>query len=281
MTDASTIFAALGALATFVTAWAALRINKSTAGRAMVLLKLAGFEPMRGALNTTEEGKFKRQGNESPFMELAQIVVENPGRFPVTLRKVTLRVYGTSVKKRTVTPRVFKLTNMWSDSAATDTYKRLGSYDHVTYLMDFWSIVDSEFKKDDTLHKLTIRAEVEIAGHRRVFRSKAKWVFYSDTLSALEDQTQRRTEDIALSELVRAYSWDQNQQVNDLSGAYDLGYVANTLASKLSLSSSHQEIKTAVRTALDSSADAYKERSPHHSGLVSLGIMKQLERIRR
>ena len=163
MTDASTIFAALGALATFVTAWAALRINKSTAGRAMVLLKLAGFEPMRGALNTTEEGKFKRQGNESPFMELAQIVVENPGRFPVTLRKVTLRVYGTSVKKRTVTPRVFKLTNMWSDSAATDTYKRLGSYDNVTYLMDFWSIVDSEFKKDDTLHKLTIRAEVEMS----------------------------------------------------------------------------------------------------------------------
>ena len=81
MTDASTIFAALGALATFVTAWAALRINKSTAGRAMVLLKLAGFEPMRGALNTTEEGKFKRQGNESPFMELLKLLLKTLAAF--------------------------------------------------------------------------------------------------------------------------------------------------------------------------------------------------------
>lgn len=281
MTEASTIFAALGALATFVTAWAALRINKSTAGRAMVLLKLAGFEPMRGALNTTEEGKFKRLGNESPFMELAQIVIENPGRFPVTIRKVTLRIYGTRVKRRTITPRVFKLTNMWSDSADTDTYKRLGPYDHATYLMDFWSIVDSEFKKDTTLHKMTIRAEVEIAGHRRVFHSKAKWVFYSGTHSALKDQTQRRIEDIALSELVRAYSWDEDQQVHDLSETYDLGFVAKTLASKISLNSSRQEIDVALHEALDSSADASKERPPYRTPMVSRGILEQFERIRR
>lgn len=281
MTVAATIFAGLGAAATLVTALVALSINKSTAGRAMVLLKLAGFDPMRGALATTEEGKFRRTRNGAPVMELAQVVVENPGRSPVTIRKVSLRLKGTSSRRRTVTPRVFELENMWSGSAVTETYKRLGAYDHTTYLMDFWSVVDNEFSKDPTLHKMTMLAEVEIAGYRKVFRSKAKWVFYAGTLSALRDQRQRHTEDIALTELVRAYAWDHDRGVHSLNELFDLGYVAKNLASTISSSCSQLEIENAVVEALESSSDASKERPQYRSSRVSFGITKQLERVQK
>lgn len=281
MTVTATIFAAVGAIAAVVTAVAAIQINKSTAGRATVLLKLAGYEPLAGTLSTVTEGKFSRRGNESPFMELAQVVVENPGRFPVTIREVTLRLYGTKAKRRTVTPRVFELANMRASSASTDTYKRLGAYDHVTYLMDFWSVVDGEFEKDPTLHKVTMKAEVAIAGHRRVFQSGAKWVFYSNTLSALKDRRQRRIQDIVLTELVRGCSWDNERSENVLSMSSDLGMMARAVSSKISLDSSDEDIDAAIREAREHRVVEIQDKLRTNSFLISFGINQQFERIRR
>jgi hypothetical protein len=107
-------------------------------------------------------------------LELAQLVVENPGRTAVTIYSPGLAISGHGRKQHSLTPRMFATENGFGpDTAVTDTIVRLDPYARVTFLLDYWSVMPSVLK-ETAKDRVVVRGFVGVAG-RTKRPQKSSW----------------------------------------------------------------------------------------------------------
>ncbi|MUL41513.1 hypothetical protein FZ103_10050 [Streptomonospora sp. PA3] len=149
-------------------------------GRVNVYLNTAVWEP-EFKLVTNHSGRHQLQDDASArsvthgrALELAQLVVENPGRVPVTIYSPGLSFSGHGKKKHSVVPRMLATGDSFGpNNAVTDTVVRLDPYDRVTFLLDYWSVTPS-LLKDAPTGRVVVRGYVGVAG-RTSRPQKSSW----------------------------------------------------------------------------------------------------------
>lgn len=163
-------------------------------GRVKVYLNAAIFEP-DFMLATNRSGLFAPQNDQHAHgvthgraLELAQLVIENPGRIPLTIYSPGLSFSGHGKKDHTVTPRMFETGESYgSDNAVTDTVVRLEAYGRVTFLLDYWSVMPGLLEEALKGH-VVVRGYVSVAGRtKRPQRSswKRRWVIRRGMYTAI------------------------------------------------------------------------------------------------
>lgn len=149
-------------------------------GRVKVYLNAAVLEP-EFMLATNRSGRFVLQNDNAArsvthgrALELAQLVVENPGRVPVTVYSPGLSISGHGKKKHSLVPRMFETeASFGPDRAVTDTVVRLEPYGRVTFLLDYWSVMPS-LLKEAPRERVFVRGFVGVAG-RTKRPQKSSW----------------------------------------------------------------------------------------------------------
>lgn len=149
-------------------------------GRVKVYLNTAIWEP-DSMLATNRSGRFKLQNDQSArgvvrgdALELAQLVVENPGRIPVTIYSPGLCFRGAKQKKYSIVPRMFSTDGTFGpDEAVSDTIVRLDPYGRVTFLLDYWGVMPKILAEAPTA-KVVVRGSVGVAG-RTKRPQKSSW----------------------------------------------------------------------------------------------------------
>jgi len=141
-------------------------------GRVKVQLNAGAWEPgFMLLVNRTGKWKLNPKDHAKPDrIEVAQLVVENPGRTPVTIYSPGIAITGDGSKRHRISPRMFPLPDYGSDSAVTDTVVRINPYDRVTFLLDYWSVVPG-LKAKAGQRTIVLRGVVEVAGKRWPRRS--------------------------------------------------------------------------------------------------------------
>lgn len=142
-------------------------------GRVRVYLNAAAWEPEhmlatnrsgRQLLNAESPGKGVTHGRA---LELAQLVVENPGKIPVTVYSPGLSITGHEKKNYTLVPRLFATERSFGpDQAVTDTVVRLEPYARVTFLLDYWSVIP-DVLKEAPKNRVFLRGHVGVAGRTK------------------------------------------------------------------------------------------------------------------
>ena len=149
-------------------------------GRVKVYLNTAILEP-EFMLATNRSGRFALQ-NDNPArsvthgraLELAQLVVENPGRVPVTIYSPGLSLSGHGKKDHSLVPRMFATEDSFGpDQAVASTVVRLEPYGRVTFLLDYWSVMPGLFKEAPE-GRVVVRGYVGVAG-RTKRPQKSSW----------------------------------------------------------------------------------------------------------
>lgn len=135
-------------------------------------------------LTTRNDGKLSYSKRQSirlgPGIELAQIIVENPGRLAVTIIAVELEVIGGTEKDYSVTPRLFTVPHI-DTSSASGTHLRLEPYGQAVFMLDVWSVIEGE-RVEGAMGTMTVRARVKIAGGKHYWSAKAvTWTFCPPT----------------------------------------------------------------------------------------------------
>ncbi|MFF5626654.1 hypothetical protein ACFY5A_14900 [Microbacterium sp. NPDC012755] len=164
-------------------------------GRVKVYLNTAVWQP-EFMIATNRSGKFafkhgsaSRSVTHGEALELAQLVVENPGRTAVTIYSPGLQFSGHGKKNHTVVPRMFETDGTFGpDGAVTDTVVRLEPYARVTFLLDYWSSVPGLLKEAPKGY-VDIRGHVSVAGRtNRPQRSsyRKRWRIHLGMYTAIE-----------------------------------------------------------------------------------------------
>ncbi|WP_159393231.1 DUF485 domain-containing protein [Streptomyces rimosus] len=199
-------------------------------GRLRIYLNAAIWEPTL-KLTTNRSGKWEigksGLGSISPEnIEVAQLVVENPGRTPVTIYNPGVSITGTAKRKYSLSPRMFALSSQGPDSATTETVVRIDPYDRVTFLLDYWSVVPGLLKEAGD-SGITIRGSVSVAGRRRLRKSSYRraWRIPQGAWTVRKDASSISPFTVMWRELFRLHSQPQdNDESGDLAG-YELGAI--------------------------------------------------------
>lgn len=121
-------------------------------------------------------------------LELAQLVVENPGRTPVTIYSPGLNISGHGKKNHSLVPRMFSTGETFGpDSAVTATVVRLDPYARVTLLLDYWSVLPS-LLDDAPYGRVFLRGYVGVAGrtkHPQKSSRRLRWRIERGTHTAI------------------------------------------------------------------------------------------------
>ncbi|MEU2358021.1 hypothetical protein ABZ599_34445 [Streptomyces misionensis] len=156
---------ALGALGWQITK------HRLDGGRPKVYLNVAVWEPNskimvnrsgKWELNTTDLGE---SGSEN--IELAQLVVENPGRTAITVYTPGLAITGTEKPAYSISPRAFEVRGFGADSSTSDTSVRIDPYDRVTFLLDYWSVVPRLLREAKGGGSIRLRGCISVAGRAK------------------------------------------------------------------------------------------------------------------
>lgn len=146
-------------------------------GRPKVYLNAALWEPHEKILvNRSGKWELSAEGLDGPRrenIELAQLVVENPGRTAITIYSPGLAIEGTGKPDYNISPRRFELRSYGADRSTAETSVRLDPYDRVTFLLDYWSIVPrllSEANGGD----IQLRGCVSVAGRTKLCMSSKR-----------------------------------------------------------------------------------------------------------
>lgn len=164
-------------------------------GRVRVYMNTAVFEPDR-LIAVNRSGRFAFRPSNVAYevtrghaLELAQLVVENPGKVPITIYSPGIHISGHGKKNHTVVPRMYATTDSFGpDSAIADRVFRLEPYGRVTFLLDYWRIV-SDLLKDAPKGRVYLRGFVEVAGRSRrpqKSRRKTKWRIESGMYTSIQ-----------------------------------------------------------------------------------------------
>lgn len=120
-------------------------------------------------------------------IEVAQLVVENPGRAAVTTHSPGLRVRGLAKRRYSFVPRLFTTGDGFgANTAVADGVVRLEPYGRVTFLLDYWSSVPGLVEKSRR-GRISARGQVGVAGRSRPQQSKwrRRWTFDETSYTAL------------------------------------------------------------------------------------------------
>ncbi|CAM2973853.1 hypothetical protein PRAC110570_09210 [Propionibacterium acidifaciens] len=122
-------------------------------------------------------------------LEVAQLVIENPGRTPVTIYSPGLSVKGVRSKNYQMTPRTIQENNGRNTPCfALDLTLRLEPYERTTLLFDYWNQI-LKLIKEAKGNSISIRGCVRVAGHpKKLYRSshRKKWVLHRGDYSSLK-----------------------------------------------------------------------------------------------
>jgi hypothetical protein len=146
-------------------------------GRVKVYLNPGVWEP-GFVIRINRSGKFAMReeslyANSRDNFEIAQLVVENPGRTAITIYSPGLALTGTGYKAHSVTPRSFDVNDLSTDSPSNESVVRLEPYDRVSFTYDYWSVVPSLLEKAGP-RGIAIRGFVSVAG-RTKRPQKSSW----------------------------------------------------------------------------------------------------------
>jgi hypothetical protein len=139
------LIAGLAIVVSSAAAFVTWKIHQDSGGRVKVRMNAAAYRPGDGSLVHDSSGRMHVPETTEPQIELAQILVENPGRTGVTVTGVHLRVENTSEPERARTPQGFRISGLGAESVDPETYFRLEPYDRRTLYFDYWSVVDDFF----------------------------------------------------------------------------------------------------------------------------------------
>lgn len=164
-------------------------------GRVKVYLNAAIWEP-EVSLTTNRSGKLKLQADDSArsvthgkALELAQLVVENPGRAAVTIYSPGLSISGHGKRHHSLVPCMFSTDGSFGpDNAVTDTVVRLDPYARVTFLLDYWSVMPS-IMKETQKDRVFLRGFVGVAGrtkHPQQSRRRLRWQIERGEYTAIQ-----------------------------------------------------------------------------------------------
>lgn len=163
-------------------------------GRVRVYLNAAIWEP-DFMLATNRSGRLLLKDDQSAravvrgrALEVAQLVVENPGRIPVTVYSPGLAFSGHGKKSHSMVPRMFGTDGAYGpDDALTDSVVRIEPYGRVTFLLDFWSVIPGVLE-DTPKGEVVVRAQVDVAGKRFPQRSsrRKRWRIRRGMYTAIE-----------------------------------------------------------------------------------------------
>ncbi|MGQ4421705.1 hypothetical protein ACN6LL_006917 [Streptomyces violaceoruber] len=135
-------------------------------GRVKIYLNSAVWEPELRLL-VDRSGKWNTTAGTGHIVpeniEIAQLVVENPGRIAITVYSPSLAITGTKNKDYTVAPRALSLKHFDADSTAPQYPIRIDPYDRVTFALDYWSIIPRLLAEADGSH-IEIRGCISRAG---------------------------------------------------------------------------------------------------------------------
>lgn len=122
-------------------------------------------------------------------LELAQLVVENPGKYPITIYSPGLSISGHKKKYHTIVPRMFTTPSSYgADRAIDEKVVRLEPYDRVTFLLDYWSAVPRLLENSPSNY-IELRGCVEVSGRsRKLQKSKRRlrWKIQQGDYTAIE-----------------------------------------------------------------------------------------------
>lgn len=244
--------------------------HRNTAGRVVVEMNAALLVPGRG-VQTTPEGTWGLRPYEGPRygVELAQVVLQNPGRTGATVLGVELEIQGAQELVYRETPEAFELRDHGTVSATKDRKCRLDPFDQTTYLLDFWHVVDEVFQNEPTLRTINVRAATNVAGQNNPYNSAKHgwWTIPRHHVSLLPPYTRRSARSVILLELMRAAEDPaHNPYLDDLAGK---------LEHAIAPSSSGVEIGEAL-AALTREAPLYGEWKLFPFAMASLFIHKKL-----
>jgi hypothetical protein len=143
-------------------------------GRVKVYLNSAVWEPELRLL-VDRSGKWNAGTAHivPENIELAQLVVENPGRIAITVYNPSLAITGTKHKDYTVAPRALRLKHFDADSTAPASPIRIDPYDRVTFILDYWSVIPRLLAEADGSH-IEIRGCISRAGASKPRKSSKR-----------------------------------------------------------------------------------------------------------
>jgi hypothetical protein len=146
-------------------------------GRPRVYLNAALWEPHAKILvNRSGEWELSTVGLDGPLrenIELAQLVVENPGRTAITIYSPGLAIEGTGKPDYSISPRRFALRSYGADRSTNETSVRLDPYDRVTFLLDYWSVVPRLLGEANG-GSIQLRGCISVAGRSRLCMSSKR-----------------------------------------------------------------------------------------------------------
>lgn len=193
-------------------AWWQLRKHFLDGGRVKVFLNVAAWTPPRSG--DRSEGLFRRwdgvfrlndprwpvseqaasRVKNGYSLEIAQLVVENPGKVPVTIYDPSLWFSGHGRPGLGRRKRHFASTRMYeaagvhgANRAITDIEYRLEPYARVTFMLDYWPLV-REVLAESKRGRVHVRGYVAVAGKPskpQLSKRKLRWKLKKDTYTSV------------------------------------------------------------------------------------------------
>lgn len=260
-------------------------------GRVRVYLNAAIWEP-DFMLATNRSGRLLLKDDQSAravvrgrALEVAQLVVENPGRIPVTVYWVYspgLAFSGHGKKSHSMVPRMFGTDGAYGpDDALTDSVVRIEPYGRVTFLLDFWSVMPG-IVEDTPKGEVVVRGQVEVAGKRRSRRSSwlRRWKIRSGMYTAIEGSPDFTPFAVVWGVMFRhlpTYE-EVKRDTHANTGRIVTREMVGFLLDEVMSGFDERPEKELLKDALDAAAQAHGEKFPRF-GLASLYAYRQLDRM--
>lgn len=165
-------------------------------GRVRVSFNAAIWEP-DFSLTTNDSGRLSLKNDDQSkrallggALELAQLVVENPGRMPVTVHSPSISLAGHGIRNHSMGPKIFRVEPAFgSDETVSDSVVRLEPYSRITFLLDWMPVAQLALQNSrNKKNRVYLRGQVHIAGKRRPQRSRRhlRWKVDKNTYTAIE-----------------------------------------------------------------------------------------------
>lgn len=181
---------------------------RKSAGRVVVQMVTALLDPGHSLL-TNDKGTWGLDtlAYETSGVELAKVVIENPGRIGATITKVSLRIEGAANPDLEIAVRPLKIQSLAGVSPDAAPPHRLEPFDQVIYLLDFWTVVNHVFSEEPRLRQVNIWASVKVAGQQDTYDSKSHgyWTVRREWASFMAPYTTKSARSIILSELMNVF----------------------------------------------------------------------------
>ena len=151
------------------------------------------------------------------IIELAEVIVENRGRLPVTVHEIGLTWTGVRGQGSTrqahhhVIPRYFKIESSGERRYIDEDEVRLEPYDRVSYLLDYWALLEPDRKSLGGIR--TVRASAQVAGRRSPTKSSRgwQWVIPDGAVSAFRGTTKLTVRGVVTGAVIRATGRDRDK----------------------------------------------------------------------